>query len=82
MNTPNWDTRKLEALKSWPTGTPINWTTIGQQHGTTNKNKGQIAKKFAANLGIDPSILEGEKHQNEGYDMQRKGFLAKKLAYL
>ena len=61
INSPNWDTRKLEdTLKSWPIGTPINWTAIGQQHGITNKNKGQVAKEFATNLGIDPSILEGK----------------------
>ena len=49
-----WDTRKLEeSLRSWPTGTPINWTAVGQEHDIVNDNKGQVAKEFAITWHVE-----------------------------
>ena len=55
---PGWDTANLETtLRSWPPGTPINWSAVAREHNVPGGNAGQVVKEFAAEKGIITSDI-------------------------
>ena len=42
-----------EKIANWPTDKVINWSEIGRQCGVETKNKGQVVKEIAEEIGID-----------------------------
>ena len=54
-----WDKEKvLQALQNWPTNETINWTKLAGDCGIPGRNRGQIAKEFAKENGLDTIKLD------------------------
>ena len=54
-----WDKEKvLQALQNWPTNETINWTKFAGDCGIPGRNRGQIAKEFAKENGLDTIKLD------------------------
>ncbi len=50
-----------QKVSDWPADKKMNWSELGTQCGVTTKNKGQIAKEIAEEIGIDLAKYEQEK---------------------
>ena len=53
MNQHFADTAAIAMLTDGESGTAINWSAIGREHGIEGKNAGQIAREFAEACELD-----------------------------
>ena len=54
-----WDKKcVLASLQTWPAEKIINWSEFAREHGIPGRNRGQVAKEFAKENGIDVFELD------------------------
>ena len=58
-----WNADQVD-LTNFPQDTKINWSKIAREHGVSNRNGGQIIKKYAVRSSIDVDCLKQKQSVN------------------
>ena len=60
-----WDKDSLLAeLKDWPSDVIVNWSEIARKYNIPGSNRGQVAKEFATESGLDVCHLDGRQQSS------------------